>query len=182
MGKSKNNHLKLKLYNKVYEYNLNTLDGIMKLKESPWANSLISMWNEEDFNDYRNNILWIENRTKRNVTVLRVQVVFCKRTSNIIDIKNITIECMSDSVDFEYLAYDNKYGLYTMNNPLFETLCKTRKSDYSGVLSKELECSNVLPQNFRTGCNKNGRQLLENYVKKPFGNNKEFCGFSLAVI
>ena len=182
MGKSKNNHLKLKLYNKVYEYNLNTLDGLIKLKASPWVNSLVAEWNEKDFNNYENSILWVENKDNKNVRVLRVQIVFCKRTDSLVDIKSITIECVSGSVDFEYSAYGNKYGLYTLVNPLFDTLCSTRKSDCSGVLSKEIEHTNVLPQNFRVGCNKNGKQLVETYVKYLFDDYKDFYYFNLAVI
>lgn len=182
MGKSKNNHLKLKLYNKVYEYNLNTLDGLVKLKDSPWVNNLVRVWNEKDFNNYENSILWVENKDTKNVRVLRVQIVFCKRTNSLIDIKNVTIECVSGSVDFEYSAYDNKYDLYTLVNPLFETVCSTRKSDCSGVLSREIEHTNVLPQNFRVGCNKNGKQLVESYVKYLFDDYKDFYYFNLAVI
>lgn len=182
MGKSKNNHLKLKLYNKVYEYNLNTLDGLVKLKDSPWVNSLVVEWNEKAFNNYENNILWVENRDNNDEKVISVYVVFCKRTASLVDIKSITINCISGSADFEYSAYNNKYGLYTLVNPLFDTLCNIRKSDYSGVLSKKIEHSNVLPQNFRVGCNKNGKQLVETYVKSPFNTDKEFYYFNLAVI
>ena len=182
MGKSKNNHLKLRLYNKVYEYNLNTLDGLTKLKDSPWVNDLVSTWEKKYFDNYENNNLWVEYKDSKDVTVLRVNIVFCKRTENLVDIKRVVIAGLSDSIDFEYSAFNNKYGLYTMTNPLYETICTTRKSSYSGVLSKELDCQTDMPQNFKVGCNQYGEYILERYSKSPFGKGKEFCTFSLAVI